>query len=201
LSRCEYPHVVVTGASSGTGRAVALRLAASRYHVYAGVRAYADGITLYQHTPPGAGMITPMLLDVSRPAQVAAAARAVTSHAGQPGQPGPAGLAGLVNYADSPVSAQLAVTQAFVPLLRQAQARIVMIGSGGAGAAPESALAALCEALRQELAPWNIHIVLIEPSDSLPEAAARAVTRALTLSWREIIGRCPPARLKEGSYP
>ena len=72
---------MVTGASSGIGRAVALRLAASGYHVYAGVRAYADGITLYQHTPPGAGVITPMLLDVSRPAQVAAAARAVTSHA------------------------------------------------------------------------------------------------------------------------
>ena len=106
-----------------------------------------------------------------------------------------------MNSADSPVSGQLAVTQAFVPLLRQAQARIVMIGSAGAGAAPESALAALCEALRQELAPWKIHVVLIEPSDSPLEVATRAVTRALTLSWREIAGRCLPARLKEGSYP
>ena len=138
-------------------------------------------------TPPPAAATTPLLLDVGRPAQVAAAARAVTSHAG------PGGLAGLVNYADSPVSGQLAVTQAFVPLLRQAQARIVMIGLGGAGTAPQGALAALCEALRQELVPWNIHVVLIEPSDSPPEAAARAVARALTLSWREIIGRCPPA--------
>jgi len=186
---------VVTGASPGIGRAIALRLAAGGYHVYAGVRGHADGIALHQRTPAGAGVITPLLLDVGRPAQIAAAVRAVVSHAGA------AGLAGLVNYADSPVSGQLAVTQAFVPLLRQAQARIVMIGSGEAGAAPESALAALGRALRQELAPWNIHVVLIGPSDGPPEAAASAAARALTSSWRDFIGRCPPARLREGSCP
>ena len=38
---CEYPHVVVTGASSSAGRAVTLCLAASGYHVYAGVRTHA----------------------------------------------------------------------------------------------------------------------------------------------------------------
>ena len=56
---CEYPHVVVTGASCGAGRAVALCLAASGYHVYSGVRTYAGGVALHQHTPPGAGLITP----------------------------------------------------------------------------------------------------------------------------------------------
>jgi NAD(P)-dependent dehydrogenase (short-subunit alcohol dehydrogenase family) len=120
MSRCEYPHVVVTGASSGAGRAVTLCLAAGGYHVYAGVRAHADGIALHQHTPPGAGLITPLLLDVSRPVQVMAAARAVTAHAG------PAGLDGLVNHAgldgtgwrpEVNVTAELAVTRAFVPLL------------------------------------------------------------------------------------
>lgn len=93
---CEYPHVVVTGASSGAGRAIALCLAASGYHVYSGVRTYAGGVALHQHTPPGAGIITPLLLDISRPIQVMAAVRTVTAHAG------PAGLAGLVSYAGTP---------------------------------------------------------------------------------------------------
>ena len=120
---CEYPHVVVTGASSGTGRAVALCLAASGFHVYAGVRTHAGGVALHQHTPPDAGLITPLLLDVTRPIQVMAAVRAVTAHTG------PDGLAGLVNDAGTDgfgprpavsVTGGLAVIRAFVPLLRRA---------------------------------------------------------------------------------
>jgi NAD(P)-dependent dehydrogenase (short-subunit alcohol dehydrogenase family) len=38
MDSCSHPHVVVTGASSGIGRATALRLAVSGYHVFAGVR-------------------------------------------------------------------------------------------------------------------------------------------------------------------
>jgi NAD(P)-dependent dehydrogenase (short-subunit alcohol dehydrogenase family) len=57
---CEYPHVVVTGASSSAGRAVTLCLAASGYHVYAGVRTHASGVALHQHTPPFAGPLAAM---------------------------------------------------------------------------------------------------------------------------------------------
>ena len=123
---CEYPHVVVTGASSSTGRAVTLCLAASGFHVYAGVRTHADGVALHQHTPPDAGLITPLLLDVTRPIQVMAAVRAVTAHTG------PDGLAGLVNDAGTDgfgprpavsVTSELAVIRAFVPLLRRAEGR------------------------------------------------------------------------------
>jgi NAD(P)-dependent dehydrogenase (short-subunit alcohol dehydrogenase family) len=162
---CDYPHVVVTGASSRIGRAVTMLLAASGYHVYAGVSSYADGIALHQHTPPGAGVISPLLLDVGRPVQIGAAARTVTAHAGA------SGLAGLVNNADIGVFGQLAVTRAFVPLLRQAQGRIVITGC---------ASAAMCEAVRRELAPWNTRVVLIGPAGSPSEAAARAVAQALT---------------------
>ena len=192
MSMCEFPHVVVTGASSSAGRAVTLCLAASGYHVYAGVRAHADGIALHQHTPPGAGLITPLLLDVSRPVQVMAAARAVTAHAG------PAGLDGLLNHAgldgtgrrpEVNVTAELAVTRAFVPLLCQAQGRIVMIGPAGARLTPPfaSPLAAMCATLRRELSPWNIDVVLIEP-----EVAAGAVARTLTAFRPRVTeGSCP----------
>lgn len=192
MSMCEFPHVVVTGASSSAGRTVTLCLAASGYHVYAGVRAHADGIALHQHTPPGAGVITPLLLDVSRPAQVMAAARAVTAHAGL------AGLDGLVNHAgldgtgqrpEVNVTVELAVTRAFVPLLCQAQGRIVMIGPPGVRSAPPfaSPLAAMCATLRRELAPWNINVVLIEP-----EMAAGAVARTLTAFRPRVTeGSCP----------
>ena len=121
------------------GRAVTLCLAASGYHVYAGVRTHASGVALHQHTPPGAGLITPLLLDVSRPIQVMAAVRAVTAHTGTDG------LAGLVNdtgtdgFAPQPavsVTGELAVIRAFVPLLRQAQGRIVLIEPAGARYTP-----------------------------------------------------------------
>jgi metal-dependent hydrolase (beta-lactamase superfamily II) len=58
-----------------------------------------------------------------------------------------------------------------VPLLRQSQGRIVITGC---------ASAAMCEAVRRELAPWNTRVVLIGPAGSPSEAAARAVAQALT---------------------
>ena len=90
MSSCSRSHVVVTGASSGIGRATVLRLATTGHHVFAGVRRPGDAPT----TPPGSpGEITPLLLDVTDPAQIAAAADTVAGHTGQ------AGLDGLVNNA------------------------------------------------------------------------------------------------------
>src|SRR5262249_1470427 len=139
MDSCTHPHVLVTGASSGIGRATALRLAVSGYHVFAGVRRPADGAALRQ----GAGReITWLLLDVTDGGPVSAAADVVAGHVGR------AGLDGLVNNAgigvfgpleiipleqfrtlmEVNVTGQIAVTQAFLPLLRQARGRIVMIG-------------------------------------------------------------------------
>ena len=192
---CTRKHTLVTGCSSGIGRATALRLAAAGQHVYAGVRSPADGDQLARSA--AGGEITPLILDITVPSHIASAAGVVTGHTGR--------LDGLVNNAGfglaSPtelvpldafrrqlevnVTGQLAVTQAFLPSLRRARGRIVMVSTIGVRFTPpfagpldatKAALAALGDALRQELAPWGVRVVLIEPA-SINSGAADKVTR------------------------
>jgi len=75
------------------------------------------------------------------------------------------------------VTGELAVIRAFVPLLRRAEGRIVLIEPAGARLTPPFAgpLTAMSATLRAELAPWHIDVTLTEPG-----AAAGAITRALT---------------------
>lgn len=171
------PTVLVTGASRGIGRATAVRLATRGWDVLAGVRSDADAAALRaQH-----GRISPLLLDVTSAADVAALAGAVDG-----------GLDAVVNNAgyvvDGPVEAldldalrrqlevnvvgQVAVTQAVLPALRRSQGRVVFISSlsgriatpmTGAYNASKFALEALADAMRVELRPWRVPVVLIEP--------------------------------------
>jgi NAD(P)-dependent dehydrogenase (short-subunit alcohol dehydrogenase family) len=80
------------------------------------------------------------------------------------------------------VTGQLAVTQAFLPLLRHSRGRVVMIGSIGARftppfigplAASKSTLATMSTALRQELAPFGIRVTLVEPGSIRSEAVGK----------------------------
>jgi NAD(P)-dependent dehydrogenase (short-subunit alcohol dehydrogenase family) len=179
----ELPAVVVTGASSGIGAACALRLARSGFRVFAGVRNPEDGERLLHGA--GGGMQW-LLLDVTDAGTIARAADSVRSAQGD------RGLAGLVNNAGIAVGGPLeylsadrlrhqlevnvvglhAVTQAFIPLIRQGHGRIVHIGSiagkiaspfTGAYAASKHAVEALTDALRLELAPEGIHVSVVEP--------------------------------------
>lgn len=201
MDTCAHPHVLVTGASSGIGRATALRLAASGYHVFAGVRKPADGTALAE---AAAGEITPLLLDVTDTRQITAAVKAIDGHVGD------AGLAGLVNNAgigvfgplelipieqfrrqlEVNVTGQLAVTQAVIPLLRRARGRVVMIGSIGARftppfvgplAASKSTLTTMSGALRQELAPWGVRVTVVEPGSIRSEAVGKLESDARTV--------------------
>jgi NAD(P)-dependent dehydrogenase (short-subunit alcohol dehydrogenase family) len=193
---CTRRHTLVTGCSSGIGRATALRLAAAGQHVYAGVRKPADGDELTRSA--AGGELTPLILDVTDASHIAAAVGVVTEHS-------PAGLDGLVNNAgfglacptelvqldafrrqlEVNVTGQLAVTQALLPALRRARGRIVMVATIGVRFTPpfagpldaaKAALAALGDTLRQELAPWGIRVVLIEPA-SINSGAADKVSR------------------------
>jgi NAD(P)-dependent dehydrogenase (short-subunit alcohol dehydrogenase family) len=208
MNRCSHPHAVVTGASSGIGRATALQLAKAGYHVYAGVRKPADGAALQQ---AATGQLTPLPLDVTSPAQIAEAATAITEHTAG------AGLDALVNNAgiglfgpleiipvadfrrqlEVNVTGQLEVTQAFLPLIRTAQGRIVLIGSIGARCTPpfvgalaasKSTLATIGEALRQELAPWGIHVVLVEPASIRTDAVDK-----LSRDTQQLLSQASPA--------
>jgi NAD(P)-dependent dehydrogenase (short-subunit alcohol dehydrogenase family) len=199
---CARKHTLVTGSSSGIGRATALRLAAAGQHVYAGVRKPADGDRLVRSAAGEGGEITPLILDVTEPGHIAAAASAIDEHTASAGL---AGLDGLVSNAgyglacpselvpldafrrqlDVNVTGQLAVTQAMLPALRRARGRIVMVSTIGVRFSPpfagpldaaKAALTALGEALRQELAPWGIRVVLVEPA-TINSGAADKVTR------------------------
>ncbi|MFD0691904.1 SDR family oxidoreductase [Actinomadura fibrosa] len=224
--------VVVTGASSGIGRATAFRLADAGYHVFAGVRKERDGEALVRGTR---GELTPLILDVTDRDAVRDAAVAV----GGSGLP----LAGLVNNAgigaawpmeavpldelrrqfEVNVFGQVAVIQEFVPLLQRAGGRIVTIGSIGDRltvpflaplTSAKWALASITEALRMELRPRGIRVVLVEPatirtpaSGKVRDAAEEALERmgeeqraVYGRSFRSMVGRLH-ANEQAGSSP
>jgi NAD(P)-dependent dehydrogenase (short-subunit alcohol dehydrogenase family) len=78
----------------------------------------------------------------------------------------------LQRQLDVNVVGQLRVTQALLPALRRRSGRIVLIGSIagrsslpflGAYAMSKFALEAMADALRVELAPWRMHVAIVEP--------------------------------------
>jgi NAD(P)-dependent dehydrogenase (short-subunit alcohol dehydrogenase family) len=172
--------VVVTGAASGIGRATALRLAGNGHRVLAGVRRERDGSELAAAAP--AGTLEPVLLDVTDAAHLAAlggrlAALPVTGLVNNAGiaVTGPleaVDLDQLRRQFEVNLVGQVAVTQAALPALRAGVGRIVNVGSIGGRVGPpflgpyassKGALRTLTAALRRELAPWGLHVALVEP--------------------------------------
>jgi NAD(P)-dependent dehydrogenase (short-subunit alcohol dehydrogenase family) len=181
------PLALITGASTGIGRATALRLARAGWTVLAGVRDTQAGERLLQEG--GApGRLIALSLDVTDPAQIAEAAAGVDEVAAEGGK----GLDALLNNAgigvggpleivaaedlrrqfDVNVLGQVAVTQAMLPALRRAQGRIVFVSSVGGKvamaftapyAASKHAVEALADALRVELHTSGVTVALIEP--------------------------------------
>ena len=181
--------VLITGASTGIGAGAARHFAAKGWRVFAGVRKAADGDALKEGA---GGDLRPIILDVTKPDQIAAAVDTVSAAlAGER-------LAGLVNNAGiatfGPLAIQpmdefraqfeinvfgmMAVTQAFVPLLGSdpvrtgPPGRIVNITSVGgrisapflgAYAATKHAVEAMTDSLRRELVIYGIDAIAIGP--------------------------------------
>lgn len=173
------PSVLVTGASRGIGRAVATSLARSGWTVWAGVRRPEDAEELRAAVP--GDRMRPLQLDLRDQDQIAALPEvldghldAVVNNAGivVAGPVEALDLDELRTQLDVNVVAQVAVTQAVLPLLRAGRGRVVFIGSVsgrvstpfmGAYAASKFALEAVADSLRMELRPWRIPVALIEP--------------------------------------
>lgn len=181
--------VVVTGASTGIGRAAAARVVAEGGFVFAGVRKNADADSLVQEF---GDRVHPLLFDVTDEAAVRAAGETAAARlAGR-------GLFGLVNNAGVAVPGPLleldtaevrrqieinvigvhAVTRAFAPLLGAApnrsgrKGRIVMISSVagkmgqpfvGPYAASKHALEGYSDSLRRELMLFGVDVIVIGP--------------------------------------
>ena len=175
--------VVVTGASTGIGRATALLLDKKGYRVFAGVRKQADAKSLAEE---GSDNLTPITIDVTKERSIKSAKDKVQRAVGKDGLVGLVNNAGvgdggpvetmdldvLRNVLEVNLVGQVAVTQAFLPLIRKAPGTIVFIASiGGRIATPfmspyntsKFAVEALGESLRGELAPWGIDVAVVEP--------------------------------------
>jgi NAD(P)-dependent dehydrogenase (short-subunit alcohol dehydrogenase family) len=175
--------VLVTGSSTGIGRATALRLDRAGWRVFAGVRKAEDAESL---RAAGSDRLTPVMLDVTDAGAISAAAASLGDELGS------AGLDGLVNNAGvaipspletMPIEAfrrqievnltgQVAVTQAVLPLIRGARGRIVFVSSiggriafplTGAYHAAKFGVEAVGDVFRQELRRWGISVSVVEP--------------------------------------
>jgi NAD(P)-dependent dehydrogenase (short-subunit alcohol dehydrogenase family) len=157
-----------------------LRLAERGWEVHAGVRRREDADAL----GAGGSRISPLLLDVTDEQQIAALDEAlpqdldaVINNAGivVDGPVEAIPTAELRRQLDVNVVAQMAVTQAVLPRLRRSRGRVVFVSSVsgrtvtpwlGAYSASKFALEALADALRIELRPWGINVILIEPGNT-----------------------------------
>jgi NAD(P)-dependent dehydrogenase (short-subunit alcohol dehydrogenase family) len=202
--------VVVTGASTGIGRATALYLDKEGYRVFAGVRKDTDAESLIE---VASDRLTPITIDVTEDRSIEAAKDEVQRAVGEDGIVGlvnNAGVGGggpiefmdLDNFRDTleiNLVGQIAVTQAFMSLIREAKGTIVFIASiGGRIATPflspynasKFGIEAVGESLRAEVMPWGIDVTVVEPGSISTEIWAKGADTASD----QLEGLSPDAR-------
>jgi NAD(P)-dependent dehydrogenase (short-subunit alcohol dehydrogenase family) len=176
--------VFVTGASSGIGEAVARRLSADGVEVFAAVRT-ADDVARARALAT-AGPVHPLLVDVTDPATVRDAVGKIDAATGGVGLAGVVSNAGIVRGGpvefvpldhwreqfEVNVFGQVSVVRETLGALRAGRGRLVLMGSiSGRISTPMLApycatkfvVEALAEALRHELRPWRLPVIVVSP--------------------------------------
>lgn len=209
--------VLVTGTSSGIGRAAVARLAASGFHVFASVRKDKDAAAL-QKLADELGCrdrITPVMMEVTDEQSVADAEQvvhkcldeqglklmAIINNAGIAGRApvelvSPKNVQHMINVN---VMGVLHICQAFLPHLRAAGggATIVNISSVLGGfvvpyrsvySASKAAMEALSDGLRVELRSWGINVVVVQPGYVQTDISLNSFAADLELA------KCPKER-------
>lgn len=177
--------VLITGASRGLGRAMALQVAAKGFQVWAGVRSPQAKAELEEAARERSLPIRALLLDVTSDESVGEACRAVQAAEGRLyGLINNAGVTGRAFFEDYPeemirkifevnLFGVMRVTRHALPLLRKnGEGRIINISSiggriGSNSVAPYSAskfgLEGFSESLALELTPFRIHVAVVSP--------------------------------------
>ena len=172
----------ITGAATGIGEGLVLKLQAEGWQVFAGYRGVGPDKAQWNGLPN----VTAVRCDVTQPGEAAAAAALVEKATG--GQLdlliNNAAYSGNCGVTEAPVMDEfrktfevnfwgpLQMAQAFMPLLRKAKGRIInttsasvwmTIPMGSAYPAAKRALKTLTQHMRMEMAPFGVQVASLEP--------------------------------------
>jgi NAD(P)-dependent dehydrogenase (short-subunit alcohol dehydrogenase family) len=208
------PTVAITGAGSGLGRAVAIKLAAKGYRVFGTARSETDAADLEKAS---AGNAAVTLADITDQHAVTAWVGKVTDELGERGldvlisnagtlTPGPLEVIPLDDIRrefEVNVFGAMAVINGFLPALRKSRGRIVQIGAmtgrlpvpfDGPSSASKAAFEALADVYRLELKPFGIAFVMVQAGNmrtggpAKTAAALKRISDAMTDEQRALYG-------------
>ena len=203
--------VLITGAGSGIGRAIAARPARSGFHVIGTTRDAAAATALEETARAGGWPVRILPLELTSPDSIRALTERVAAAGGvdilvlNAGH----GVFGAIEDVDAHLVARqfavnllgpLELTRQLLPGLRERQGRVIWIGSLAGRislpfqahySATKAAIAAVSDALRIELRPHGVRVTCIEPGDFATQfTAARTVVAPPGSAYRDAQERC-----------
>ncbi|XP_056134503.1 11-beta-hydroxysteroid dehydrogenase type 2 isoform X1 [Lampris incognitus] len=218
LLPAEGKAVLITGCDSGFGKATARSLDALGFEVFATVLDL-SGAGARELRSSCSPRLTLLQVDITQPQQIQQALLDTRAKLGLRGLWGLVNNAGVcVNFGDAELSLMsnyrgcmevnffgtLAVTKAFLPLLRQAKGRITTISSPAgdqpfpclaAYGASKAALNLLINTLRHELEPWGVRVSIILPSSYKTGQASNPAY--WEQQYKHTLQNLPPGLLEE----